>query len=124
MAGSLKYFVYTTSGGDSYPLKMDESNGEAIGNVDYTDTSVVTGLSLPRNVVPRYVLYRSADGLTSRKIPVCASDADLTDLPASFVVPSPVVGGVDITVLRQSLIGEVQRAVPTADTGQTDGDAT
>lgn len=124
MAGSLKYFAYTTNGGSIYPLKMDESNGEAVGNTDYTDTTVTAGNSLPRNITPRYALYRSSDGLHTRKIPVTANNVDLEDLPASFEIPSPVLGGANITVFRQSLIGEVQRAAVPADTGQTDGDAT
>lgn len=124
MAGSLKYFVYTTSGGSTYPIRMDESNGEAVGNSDLTDSSTLTGQGLPRNISPRYALYRSLDGLTTRKIPVTANNVDLEDLPASFTVASPVVGGTDITVYRQSLAGEVQRAALPADTGLTDGDAT
>lgn len=124
MAGSLKYFLYTTTGGATYPVRMDESNGEAIGNPDYTAASTVSGLSIPRNIEPRYVLYRSLDGFTTRKIIVCSSTADLEDLPLNFTVPSPVVGGTDITVFRQSLVGEKQRAVLPNDTGLTDGDDT
>ncbi len=126
MAGSLKYFVYTTNGGSTYPIRMDESNGEAVGNTDLTDAnaSTLTGQSLPRNITPRYALYRSADGNTTRKIPITANNVDLEDLPANFTVASPVVGGTDITVVRQSLVGEVQRAALPADTGLTDGDDT
>lgn len=126
MAGSLKYFVYTTNGGSTYAIRMDESNGEALGNTDLTDANAatLTGQSLPRNITPRYALYRSSDGTTTRKIPVTANNVDLEDLPTSFTVPSPVVGGTDITVVRQSLVGEVQRSALPADTGLTDGDAT
>lgn len=124
MAGSLKYFVYTTNGGSTYPIRADESNGEAIGNSDLTDASTLTGQALPRNITPRYALYRSSDGLTTRKVPVTANNVDLEDLPSSFEVASPVVGGSPITVFRQSLVGEIQRAAIPADTGLTDGDAT
>ena len=122
MAGSLKFFKYTTAGGTEYALKMDESNGEAVGNTDLGADDA--GLAaLPRNIIPRYVLYRSADGLTSRKIPVTANNVDLAALPATFTVASPVVGGTAITVLRQSLVGEIQRPVVPVDTAQLDGDA-
>lgn len=123
MAGSLKFFKYTTQGGTNYALKMDESNGEAVGNTDLVSGDLPIA-ALPRNIRPRYALYRSADGLTTRKIPITANNVDLADLPASFVVPSPLVGGTDITVLRQSFVGEVQRPVTDIDTAQTDGDAT
>lgn len=123
MAGSLKYFKYTTNGGTDYAIRMDESNGEAVGNTDLTDADSAL-VALPRNITARYALYRSSDGLTTRKVAITANNVDLGDLPASFQVPSPTVGGTAITVLRQSLIGEVQRQVLPADTGQTDGDAT
>jgi|KBSMisStaDraftv2_1062788.scaffolds.fasta_scaffold788050_1 hypothetical protein len=122
MAGSLKFFKYTTAGGTEYALRMDESNGEAVGNTDLAAGDA--GLAaLPRNITPRYVLYRSADGLHSRKIAVTANNVDLADLPATFNIPNPVVGGAAIAVLRQSLVGEVQRPVVPVDTAQQDGDA-
>lgn len=123
MAGSLKWFKYTTSGGDNYGIKMDESNGEAVGNTDVVDADLPLA-ELPKGIKPRYVLYRSADGLTTRKIPVTANNVDLTDLPATITVASPIVGGDGITLNRQSFVGEVQRPVISVDTAQTDGDAT
>lgn len=122
MAGSLKYFKYTTSGGTEYAIKMDESNGEAVGNTDLVAADAALS-GLPRNIKPRYVLYRSADGLTTRRIPVTGNTIDLNDLPATFAVANPVVDGADITVLRQSLVGEVQRPVVPVDTGLLDADA-
>lgn len=119
MAGSLKYFKYTTSGGTEYAIKMDESNGVAVGNTDVVAADLPL-VELPRNIKARYVLYRSADGLTTRKIPVTANNVDLNALPASFQVPAPLVGGAAITVTRQSLIGEIQRSVGNLDTAQTD----
>lgn len=122
MAGSLKYFKYTTSGGTAYAIKMDESNGIAVGNTDVVAADLPL-VELPRNIKARYVLYRSADGLTTRKIPVTANNVDLTALPANFQVPSPIVGGAAITVVRQSLVGEIQRSISNLDSGQTDATA-
>lgn len=122
MAGSLKYFKYTTSGGTEYAIKMDESNGEAVGNTDVVAADLPL-VELPRNIKPRYCLYRSADGLTTRKIPVTANNVDLAALPASFLVASPIVAAAGITVIRQSLIGEIQRSISNLDSGQLDGDA-
>lgn len=123
MAGSLKFFLYTTQGGTAYGIKMDESNGESVGNTDVTDADLPL-TELPKGITPRYVLYRSADGLTTRKIPVTANNVDVTDLPATITVASPIVGGAGVVLNRQSFIGEIQRAVIAVDTGQTDGDAT
>lgn len=122
MAGSLKFFKYTTSGGTEYALKMDESNGVAIGNTDLVAADLPI-VGLPKNITPRYVLYRSADNLTTRRIPVTANNVDLEDLPANFTVPSAVIGGAAITVIRQSLVGEVQRPITNLDTGLDDGTA-
>lgn len=123
MAGSLKFFKYTTSGGAAFAIKMDESNGEAIGNTDLVDADLPIN-ELPRNIIPRYVLYRSPDGLTTRKIPWTENGADLTDLPATITVASPIAGAAGVVLNRQSLIGEVQKPVVSVDTGQLDGDAT
>ena len=123
MAGSLKYFKYFTAGGDAYAIRMDESNGEAIGNTDLTSDDIPIA-ALPRNITPRYVLYRSTDGLTTRRIPVTGNETDLGDLPASFTTPRATVGGTDVVVYRQSLVGEIQRPVTDLDTALTDGDAT
>lgn len=123
MGGSLKYFKYTTQGGADYGIKMDESNGEAVGNTDVVAADLPL-IELPRGIKPRYVIYRSADGLTTRKIPVTANNVDVADLPATIDVVNPVAGGAAITLNRQSFIGEIQRAVIAVDTAQTDGDAT
>jgi len=123
MAGSLKWFKYTTGGGVNYGIRMDESNGEAVGNTDVVAADLPL-VEKPRGLTPRYVLYRSTDGLTTRKIPVTANNVDLTDLPATIDVANPVIGGAAITLNRQSLIGEIQRSVIAVDTAQTDGDAT
>jgi hypothetical protein len=123
MAGSLKYFKYTTNGGTDYALRMDESNGEAVGNTDLVAGDLPIA-ALPRNIKPRYALYRSSDGLHTRKIAITANNVDLEDLAASFQIPPTTVGGTAVTVLRQSLVGEVQRPVTDIDTAQTDGDAT
>lgn len=123
MAGSLKWFLYTRSGGATFGVRMDESNGEAIGNTDVTDADLPLE-ELPKGLKPRYVLYRSADGLTTRRIIVTGNNIDLTDLPATITVASPIVGAAGILLLRQSLVGEVQKPVIAIDTAQLDGDAT
>lgn len=123
MAGSLKWFLYTIQGGGQFGIRMDESNGEAIGNTDVTDADLPLA-ALPRTIIPRYVLYRSADGLTTRRIPVTGNTIDIADLPATITVASPIVAAAGIVLNRQSLVGEIQRPVIAVDTAQTDGDVT
>lgn len=122
MAGSLKFFKYTVQGGGEFGIKMDESNGEAIGNTDVVDADLPLAY-LPKNIIPRYVLYRSVDGLTTRRITVTGNNVDITDLPATITVASPIVAAAGIVLNRQSLVGEIQRPVIAIDTAQLDGDA-
>lgn len=120
MAGSINFFKYTTNGGVAFAIKMDKSNGIAVGNTDLVAADLPI-LELPRSIIPRYVLYRSADNLTTRKIPVTANNVDLSALPATIVVASPLVAGAGITLNRQSLVGEIQKPIIATDTAQTDG---
>jgi hypothetical protein len=124
MAGSLKWFKYTTDSGDVFGIYMDESNGELVGNADMAaldDDTVV--YALPRNVKPRTALYRSSDGLVSRRIVVTDSAADITTITSSFVVPAQD-GNPAATMQLQSFRGEEIRRISSVDTGLTDGDAT
>lgn len=123
MAGSKKYFKYTASGGEEYALYMDESNGEHVGNADVTpaDTGLV---ALPRNIKPRFCVYRSNDGRYQRKIYVTDPLKNLSDFPSTLEV-TPEGGGTAITLLLSYLQGErTFRVVRADDTGINDGDAT
>jgi hypothetical protein len=64
MAGSLSYFDYKGDTGAVYAVKMDTSNGIAVGN-----TAATPGTdSPPKSLKPRYFVYGTADGLRKRKI--------------------------------------------------------
>lgn len=124
MAGSIKWFKYTTDAGDVFGIRMDESNGELMGNADFAaldDNSIV--YALPRNVKPRTALFRSNDGLVSRRIVVCDKDADITTIASSFVVPA-ADGNPAFTMQLRSFRGEEVVRLSSGDTGLTDGDAT
>ena len=122
MAGSIKTFQYEDNNGNFWAVNMDESNGEAVGNTDFTDASTAE-FFLPRNVEARYANYRSADGLYNRTIIVTDPNATTSSLPSQISVADGNGGTVD--VLLTQLTGEVVKVIPKAtDTAQTDGDAT
>ncbi len=123
MAGSIKWFEYTTDDGDAFAIKMDESNGEAVGNADYTALSTAV-FALPRNVKARMARYVSADTLYTRLIPVTDAAASAGTLPAT--ITAEVSGSATpVTLTLATFIGERFTALPRAeDTGLLDGDAT
>lgn len=123
MAGSKKWFEYTTDSGGVFAIEMDESNGEAVGNSDYTTSSTVT-FKLPSNVKKRYARYTSDDGRHARTIPITSPSANVTTLPASFTAQA--VGIADGVLVRlREYVGERISMIPqNEDTGLNDGDAT
>ena len=124
MSGSLKYFKYTTDSGDDFAILMDESNGELVGNADFglaDDGTLV--YSLPRNVRPRTALYRSTDGVVSRRIPITSNTATIATLPGTFQVAASD-GNPQRTMQLQSFRGEEVKRLFAADTSQDDGDVT
>lgn len=123
MAGSIKWFEYETDDGGQYAVSMDESNGEAVSNIDYSATSTAT-MKLPRNVQPRQARYVSADGLYSRTIIVGTAGSSLSTLPAT--ISGEISGSATpVTLSITSFTGERFTAIPrAADTALLDGDAT
>lgn len=123
MAGSIKWFVYTTDEGDDFALKADESNTEAVnGSVqDFPNGTPPTLYSLPGNVQPRHFIYRSVDGKVTRKVYAltAAIFAGGDNAVASF--PDPVSGQ---TVNLQRKVGEIIAYPFGPDTGLEDADAT
>lgn len=120
MPGSNKYFVYTCdeiNGGQSFALKRDESNLEAVNGSegDYTGDPVLL-YELPRNIKPRRANYANSVRRTSIVIldPAIEPPATIAD---------PVVAGAG-TMNLLSVTGEYLRRPVAADTGQTDSDAT
>jgi hypothetical protein len=124
MAGSKKYFVYTTDDGGDFALLADESNTEAVnaGTQDYAD-GVTIRFELPRNLRPRRAIY--ANTARTRRI---------TTYPLTQTIYNGVVAGVPTitdpiagtgTLSLIDLIPEELKRLPIAlDTGLTDGDAT
>jgi hypothetical protein len=123
MAGSIKWFEYTTDSGATFAISMDESNGEAVGNADYTEASTVT-FKLPSNVKKRYARYSSDDGNHVRVIPIGSNTANVNTVPAT--IEAQAVGiAAGVTCKLRQFVGEIINLIPTAaDTGLNDGDLT
>ena len=69
MAGSRKWFVYTADDGTLHGVNLDEGNTEQVngGTNDVPDAATVK-YSLPRNVKPRRLIYKSLDGRRTIRI--------------------------------------------------------
>lgn len=124
MAGSKKYFVYTTDEGDDFALLADESNTEAVngGTQDYADGVAIT-YELPRNIKPRRAIYANAN--KTRKVTCYAlTSAIYTGIPAGApTITDPIAGTGTLSLV--SLIPESMKRLPISiDTGLNDGDAT
>jgi len=121
MAGSRKWFVYTTDLGTDFAIEKDESNTEAVngGTQDMPDTPPVD-YAIPVNLKPRYARFTSADGTVSRSV-VCLTETIFEGLGPGSTFTDATSGKVVILTLK---VGERVRIPKGVDTGLTDGDAT
>jgi hypothetical protein len=124
MAGSNKWFVYTTDAGTDFALYADESNTEAVNGAtqDYV-AGVAIQYALPKNVTPRTAYYRSADGNRTIKC-YALTQTIYGGIPANVTsIGDPITPGSTLGLIR--LRPEVIKRLPFAgDTGLNDGDAT
>lgn len=131
MSGSIKWFVYVADDNEEFAYKADESNteavvagsGQAAGTGDFTATSTAI-YSLPRNLKPRRVRFRSVDGTKTLTV-ICPTDDVYAGVNPgdTITVTDPLNGGAIVLQLVQK-IGE-NIVIPFAgDTGLQDGDAT
>lgn len=123
MAGSIKWFIYTTDAGDDFALEADESNVEsfAAGTQDYPDTGTPPIYAVPRNITPRYAVFVSPTGQRKIKVPVITQTI-YNALNGTSTMADPIDAGVTLSFSykRPELI-----TVPRGpDTGLNDGDAT
>lgn len=128
MAGSLKSYIYqsTILTANSFWIRADESNVEAVNPTPDAWTAGDTLIGRPFNMRPRQAVYEGFDANGGRvviRIPILLRATGLQDLPASFDVPSNQIGAADITVVRRGITQERLIGQPIAiDTGRTDGD--
>ncbi len=121
MAGSMKWFVYTTDNNDTFALWRDESNLEAVNGAtgDYPATGGPR-YSIPRNIKPRVITFESVDGLYRRDIVALTPAIFNAVVPGATMVDQ--VSGETLRFVRKK--GEILRQPVGEDTGITDADAT
>lgn len=117
MAGSLDEFRYISDTEEVYWLRADRSN---IVAVNPTATAPPQGSSsVPKNITPRYVLYRNALEFMQRKIAVL-TDVNPDTLPATISVKAG--DGENVVLTKSFYSGEKVRFVNYAeDTAITTG---
>lgn len=124
MAGSIKWFIYTTDSGEDYGLRLDESNTEAV-NASTQDliAGATIPFALPRNVKPRYVEYTNAARTRTIKC-VCLTQAIYNGVISGGVptITDPIAGSGTLGLIRGK--GEQVQLPQPLDTGLTDGDDT
>lgn len=124
MAGSKKYFVYTLDDGSDFALLADESNTEAVngGTQDYAD-GVTIRYTLPKNVVPRRLIY--ANAARTRKITCYAlTQTIFNGAPGAVPTITDPIAGVGSLSLIQIKPESLKQLPIALDTGLDDGDAT
>lgn len=123
MAGSIKWFLYTTDEGTQFAIELDESNTEAINGDggDYVDGSAIT-FAVPKNVTPRTAFYENADKTRTIRC-VALTQATYNGLVANQrTIQDPIDSGQNLTLTR--IRPEVVRLPFPQDTGLVDGDDT
>lgn len=123
MAGSLKWFLYTTDAGTQFAIKLDESNTEEVNGAtgDFINTSTVID-ALPRNIRPRQAFYSNSDGTRTIAITVLTPTIYSTVVTDTPTIDDPVAGQGTLSIVR--IRAERIQLPFSQDTGLQDGDAT
>lgn len=121
MAGSRKWFVYTSDLGQDYAINLDESNTEAVnaGTQDFPNNGTIQA-ALPSNIKARYLRFRSTDGRTVRKC-VALTPTIFGSVGPGSTIANPNGGG---DLILSAKVGEKITVPIGPDTGLDDGDAT
>lgn len=124
MAGSRKWFVYTTDSGADYAIQLDESNTEAVNGAaqDFVSGLAATD-AVPRNIKPREIFYQNSSG--TRVIRCVALTQVIYNGAISggvSTISDPLNPGANLSLVRAN--GEKLRIPYAIDTGLDDGDDT
>lgn len=120
MAGSLRWFTYTSDDGTDWALFADESNVEAANGVSDTGAPPGQNYKPPANLKVRYAVFSNAAGTRNLRIPILTQTI-YNSLAPGDTIPDPIAGTGTLAYIRKR--PEVIRPAPTVfDTGLTDGD--
>jgi hypothetical protein len=123
MAGSKKWFVYTSDTGTDFALNLDESNTESVNGSaqDYVDGLAITN-AVPRNIKVREIFYSNV--ARTRTIRCVGLTQAVYNGVISGGVPtiSDPLSGATLSLVRAN--GERRRIPFAFDSGLNDGDAT
>lgn len=123
MAGSRKWFIYTTDNGQDFAIEADESNVEAFagGTQDYPDTGTPPIYAIPRNLTPRTATFVGQGVNRQLTVPVITPTI-YNALNGTSTMPDPF--DADETLTLSFKTPEKIRLPKGPDTGLNDGDAT
>lgn len=124
MAGSKKWFVYTTDAGADYAIQLDESNTEAVNGSaqDFID-GLATRDAVPRNIKPREIFYSNATGSRTIRCVALTNAIYIGAISGGVAtIGDPIAGTGNLSLIRAN--GEKLRIPYAVDTGLDDGDAT
>lgn len=114
MVGSKAWFIYKDDADTNFAILLDKSNALAV-NPSAASNAGLPANGLPRNIRPRYALFRSADGLTNRKVVLLTPDDVAALTPTKSFTPQGTTTTVTISYSR----GESKSIPKVADTGLT-----
>ena len=121
MAGSNKWFTYTSNDGTDWALFGDESNIEGANGGAQQGAPANQLYKPPANLRPRYAVYSNAAGTRNLKVPIL-TETIYNALTAASTIPDQIAGGgATLNMIRKR--PEIISPIPTAfDTGLNDGD--
>jgi len=120
MAGSLKWFTYTSDDGTDWALFGDESNIEAANGGAGTGAPPGQNYKPPANLRIRYAVFANADGTRTLRVPILTQTI-YNSLAPGDTIPDGVAGTGTLAYIRKR--PEVITPAPTVfDTGLDDGD--
>lgn len=121
MAGSCKWFSYTSNDGTDWALYADESNTEAANGGTGSGAPPNQLYKPPANLKPRYAIYGNQAGTRRLKVPILTETIYNALTPASTIPDQIAGGGATLALIRKR--PEIISPQPTIyDTGLDDGD--